>query len=85
MNAVAKLFAERRALPNEENLKPLAKKTLHYLRTRGALTPLVFWSTYDSMALAQQIHELRKAGFTVKTTMKTDEEQKRYPSYTLGS
>jgi Helix-turn-helix domain len=71
------------ALVAEMNLKPLTKKTLTYLRTRGALTPLVFWSTYGSMALAQQVHELRKAGFEVKTTMKTDEEGSTYPSYTL--
>ncbi|MBR1173926.1 hypothetical protein JQ617_08175 [Bradyrhizobium sp. KB893862 SZCCT0404] len=71
------------ALVAEMNLKPLTKKTLNYLKTRGALTPLVFWSTYGSMALAQQVHELRKAGFKVKTTMKTDEERNTYPSYTL--
>jgi hypothetical protein len=69
----------------EMNLKPLGKKTLHYLRTRGALTPLVFWSTYGSMALAQQIHELREAGFRITTTIKTDEEEQRYPSYTLDA
>jgi hypothetical protein len=81
MNAVTRLLKERDK--REDNLKPLTAKTLHYLRTRGALTPLVFWSTYDSMALAQQVHELRKAGFIVQTTMKTDEEGSRYPSYSL--
>jgi len=76
MNAVT-------AAIREATLKPLTKKTLHYLRTRGSLTPLVFWSTYGSMALAQQVHDLRSAGFNVVTTMKTDEEGARYPSYTL--
>lgn len=76
MNAMTAVAAELR-------LKPLGKKTLHYLRTRGSLTPLVFWSTYGSMALAQQIHDLRDAGFKIKTTMKTDEEGSTYPSYTL--
>uniref|UniRef100_E6VL71 Winged helix-turn-helix domain-containing protein n=1 Tax=Rhodopseudomonas palustris (strain DX-1) TaxID=652103 RepID=E6VL71_RHOPX len=71
------------AMVAELNLKPLTKKTLNYLRHSGALTPLVFWSLYGSMALAQQINELRNAGFKVKTTMKIDEEGSRYPSYTL--
>ena len=77
MNAVT-------ATMREVALKPLTRKTLNYLRTRGALTPLVFWSTYGSMALAQQVHELRKAGFNVVMTRKTDEEGSSYPSYTLG-
>lgn len=67
----------------ELNLKPLGKKTLNYLRTRGPLTPLVFWSTYGSHRLAAQIHDLRKAGFKINRTMKTDEEGTEYASYEL--
>jgi hypothetical protein len=76
MNAVTSLM-------REANLKPLGKKTLQYLRTRGSLSPLVFWSTYGSMRLAAQIHDLREAGFDISTTMKTDEEGDEYASYRL--
>jgi hypothetical protein len=77
MNAVTSLM-------READLKPLGKKTLHYLRTRGNLTPLIFWSTYGSFRLAAQIYDLREAGFDIETTIKTDEEGVEYASYTLN-
>lgn len=71
------------AVTAELSLKPLGKKTLNYLRTRGSLTPLVFFSTYGSMRLSAQIHDLREAGFDIRTTMKEDEEGSKYASYRL--
>lgn len=78
MNAVTSLM-------READLKPLGKKTLHYLRTRGNLSPLIFWSTYGSHRLAAQIYDLRQAGFRITKTMKTDEEGAEYASYTLDA
>jgi hypothetical protein len=71
------------ALMNETNLKPLGKKVLNYLRTRGAISPLVAFSTYGTMRLAACIHDLREAGFEITTTMKVDEEGDKYASYSL--
>lgn len=71
------------SMARELQLKPLGKKTLQYLRTRGNLSPLIFWSTYGSHRLAAQIFDLRKAGFKITKTMKTDEEGSEYASYTL--
>jgi Helix-turn-helix domain len=76
MNAVSSLMAEN-------NLKPLGKKVLNYMRTRGAISPLVAFSTYGTMRLAAQIHDLREAGFEIATTIKEDEEGDKYASYRL--
>lgn len=76
MNAVT-------ALMNEAHLKPLGKKVLNYMRTRGAISPLVAFSTYGTMRLAACIHDLREAGFTITTTMREDEEGDKYASYRL--
>lgn len=71
------------SIAHEVQLKPLGKKTLDYMRKRGNLTPLIFFSTYGSMRLAAQIHDLREAGYVIETTMKTDEEGNEYASYSL--
>ena len=76
MNAVT-------ALMNEAHLKPLGKKVLNYMRTRGAISPLVAFSTYGTMRLAACIHDLREAGFVIETQMKEDEEGDKYASYRL--
>jgi Helix-turn-helix domain len=76
MNATSTMVAEM-------NLKPLGKKVLNYMRTRGAISPLVAFSTYGTMRLAAQIHDLREAGFDIVTTIKEDEEGDTYASYRL--
>jgi hypothetical protein len=76
MNAYSTMTAELR-------LKPLGKKVLHYMRTRGAISPLVAFSTYGTMRLAACIHDLREAGFDITTTIKEDEEGDKYASYRL--
>jgi len=70
-------------MTTELRLKPLGKKVLNYMRTRGAISPLVAFSTYGTMRLAACIHDLREAGFTIITTMKEDEEGDKYASYSL--
>jgi len=76
VNAYSTMTAELR-------LKPLGKKVLHYMRTRGAISPLVAFSTYGTMRLAACIHDLREAGFEIVTTIKEDEEGDKYASYRL--
>ena len=71
-------------ISREVQLEPLPKKVLHYMRTRGAISPLVAFSTYGTMRLAAAISELRKAGYDITTTMKIDEEGDKYASYSLN-
>jgi hypothetical protein len=65
------------------NLKPLGKKIYLHLQKRGSISPLEAFSTYGTMRLAAQIHDLREAGLVVETVMKTDEEGKEYARYYL--
>ena len=71
-------------ISREVQLEPLPKKVLHYMRTRGAISPLVAFSTYGTMRLAAAISELRKAGYDITTTMHIDEEGAKYASYRLN-
>lgn len=77
MNAYSTMTAELR-------LKPLGKKVLNYMRTRGAISPLVAFSTFGTMRLAAQIHDLREAGFDIITVMKEDAGGDKYASYRLA-
>lgn len=70
-------------LAKEVSLKPLGKKIYLHLRKRGSISPLEAFSTYGTMRLAAQIHDLREAGVNIETVMKQDEEGQEYARYYL--
>src|SRR6478736_8881838 len=47
-------------IAREVQLKPLGKKILLHLRKRNSISPLEAFSTYGTMRLAAQIHDLRE-------------------------
>lgn len=68
-------------IAREVGLKPLGKKILLHLRKRRSISPLEAFSTYGTMRLAAQIHDLREAGFQIDTIEKTAEDGQKYARY----
>jgi hypothetical protein len=69
------------SIAREVQLKPLGKKILAHLRKRHSISPLEAMSTYGTMRLAAQIHDLREAGFQIDTIEKKAEDGQKYARY----
>jgi len=70
-------------IAREVQLKPLGKKFLLHLRKRNSISPLEAFSTYGTMRLAAQIHDLREAGVDIEAVAKTAEDGQKYTRYYL--
>jgi hypothetical protein len=66
-------------------LKPQARKVLSHLSNNGSISPLEALHVYGIYRLAACIHELRRVGIQVTTTMKTDASGKHYAHYEVAA
>ncbi len=66
-------------------LTPQAKTILSHLRKRDSITPMEALVTYSISRLASCIGEIRKAGFSVETTISRDERGHRFGRYYLAA
>lgn len=71
------------SIATDLRLKPQSKTILRHLKTRHTISPLEAWGSYGIMRLAAAIFDIRKAGYTVDTTIKHDEAGKQYARYAL--
>jgi hypothetical protein len=68
----------------ELRLKPQARKVLRHLE-KSSLSPMEAWGVYGIYRLAASIHEIRKQGWKILTTMHEDEAGKKYARYHLAT
>lgn len=66
-------------------LKPQTRKVLTHLTSRGSISPLEALHVYGIYRLAACIHELRKIGLEINTTMKSDASGKHYAHYEVAA
>lgn len=69
----------------ELHLKPQARKVLRHLEKEGSLSPLEALFVYGIYRLSASIHEIRKQGWKVLTTMHEDASGKKYARYHLAT
>lgn len=67
----------------ELRLKPQARRVLLHLE-KSSISPMEALIVHGIYRLAASIHELRKEGFNVYTTIHKDESGKKYARYHLG-
>lgn len=72
--------------------KPVAKRrasqktyVLNALQSGAKLTPMTALNSFGVFRLAAVIHDLRKAGHTIKTTEVTNRNGAKFAQYTLES
>jgi hypothetical protein len=68
----------------ELRLKPQARKVLRHLE-KDSLSPMEAWGVYGIYRLAASIHEIRREGFKVLTTMHEDAAGKKYARYHMAT
>lgn len=68
---------------NDLKLTPNAKRVLVHLLDGKAITPTKALVIYSIGRLASCIHEIRQAGYTIKTERCEDEQGHKYGRYTL--
>lgn len=66
-------------------LKPTTRTILSHLEKRGTISPMEALTSYGNMRLAAAIHDLRKVGYDISTTMKHDEGGHSYARYSLAA
>lgn len=66
-------------------LKPSTRTILSHLEKRGTISPMEALTSYGNMRLAAAIHDLRKVGYDINTTMKHDEGGHSYARYSLAA
>lgn len=64
-------------------LKPQTKSVLIHLRNNDHISPMQAQVIYGITRLAAAIYDLRKAGYIINKTMKTDAAGHHYASYAL--
>lgn len=69
----------------ELRLKPQARKVLRHLEKDTSISPLEALMVHGIYRLAASIHELRREGFNVTTTMHKDAAGKKYARYYLNT
>jgi hypothetical protein len=72
-----------RQLHPARTITPGARTILKHLRRRS-ISPVEAFSNYGTMRLAPRIHELRKAGFNIRTRLLRDEAGHQYARYSLA-
>lgn len=67
-------------------MKPAQNTIIYdYLQGGGRITPLEALRTFGCLRLSARIHDLRKKGYDVKSTMITTDSGKRIAQYYLNS
>lgn len=64
-------------------LSPQARTVLAHLKRHGDITPMKALTVYGISRLASCIHEIRKAGYSVKTVVALDDMGGKYGQYTF--
>lgn len=64
-------------------MTPQSTKILNHLKTAGSITGVEAAAVHKARHLPSKIHELKRAGYAVRTTIKHDVTGQRYASYTL--
>lgn len=72
-------------LADELRLYPQDRTVLAHLKQGKPITPMKALVVYGLSRLAAQIHNIRKAGFTVDVNILQDEVGHKYASYTLAT
>lgn len=66
-------------------LKPQARQVLSHLLKGYSITPMEAMTVYTIPRLAASIHEIRKAGYEVVSTIREDARGHKYGRYELKS
>ena len=69
----------------ELRLKPQARRILRHLEKSASISPMEALIVHGVYRLAASIHEIRKEGFKVYTTMHKDASGKKYARYHLSN
>lgn len=72
---------EAPSIAKDLKLTPQAKTILRHLNARKSISPMEALITYSISRLASCIHEIRKAGYEVLTSIKQDEQGHKYANY----
>jgi hypothetical protein len=75
----------RPSVANDLRVTPQARMVLAYLLKGKAITPMKAQVELSISRLASCIHEIRKAGYIVDSTVEVDEAGHRYGRYVMRS
>jgi len=64
---------------------PVNQTALRHLKNRKTISPMEALATYGIMRLAPAIHDLRAAGYNIKTEIRQDAKGHRYARYELAA
>ena len=70
-------------LSDDLNLKPQARKILSHMKRGNTISPLEAQNVFGVYRLAASIHDIRSAGYRVRTLHKRDEVGHKYARYEL--
>ncbi len=68
----------------QPHLKPQTREVLTHLLRYNSITPAVAQTTYGIWRLAACVHELRRAGYRIKTELRSDAKGHRYSHYSVA-
>lgn len=72
------------SIADDLRITPQARSVLSYIKKHGRISPAKADRVFGITRLASCIHEIRqKAGYTVTTTIKRDEQGHKYSEYKL--